>query len=207
MQFLLRAPTAKGSAGVRRLGVFPGTFNPITNAHLAVAEAALAFVDEVVFVLPKSLPHKQFEGATFDERTDLLSHAAAGANPRFSIASTDGGLFLEIAQEFRATLGETAELSFLCGRDAAERIIEWDYGHSGELGSFFQNNRLLVAARRGEFEPPDRFVQAIERLDLERDWSDVSATEVRRRIDGDLPWEHLTPQKIHTQIARIYRQL
>jgi nicotinate (nicotinamide) nucleotide adenylyltransferase len=203
MEFFLRAPSARTSAGSGRIGVFPGTFNPFTNAHLALAEAALRHVDEIVFVLPKSLPHKEFEGASFAGRAEMLAEVA-GANPRFSAAATEGGLFLEMAQEFRAVLGEIAGLSFLCGRDAAERIIEWDYGHAGKLGSFFQENRLLVAARSGEFEPPPQFAQAIERLNLEQDWSHVSATEIRRRITAGLPWKHLAPQAIRARIERIY---
>src|ERR1039458_5080843 len=49
-----------------RLGVLPGTFNPVTVAHLALAEAALTIVDEVVFVLPRQFPHKTYSGAAFE---------------------------------------------------------------------------------------------------------------------------------------------
>ena len=56
-----------------RLGVFPGSFNPITVAHLALAEAALNVVDEVVFVLPRQFPHKTYSGASFEQRKELLS--------------------------------------------------------------------------------------------------------------------------------------
>ena len=50
----------------RRLGILPGTFNPPTLAHIALARAALAQVDEVLFVLPREFPHKPYQGATFD---------------------------------------------------------------------------------------------------------------------------------------------
>src|SRR5437764_13792105 len=99
-----------------RLGILPGTFNPPTRAHLALAEAALKHVDEVLFVLPREFPHKVYEGASFDERMEMLR--AAADQPRFSIASTGGGLFIEIARECRETYGDAA-LCFLCGRDAA----------------------------------------------------------------------------------------
>jgi nicotinic acid mononucleotide adenylyltransferase len=104
-----------------RLGILPGTFNPVTVAHLALAQAAASCVDEVLFVLPRVFPHKEYSGATFGERVELLCLALASF-PHFSIAASDRGLFLDIADECRAVYGATVRLTFLCGRDAAERI-------------------------------------------------------------------------------------
>src|SRR5437868_6057057 len=97
----------------RRLGILPGTFNPPTRAHIALARAAEPYVDEVLFVLPREFPHKQYEGASFSERIEMLRLAAA--EPQFSIASTGGGMFIEIARECRPAYGDAA-FSFLCGR-------------------------------------------------------------------------------------------
>src|SRR5579862_4406903 len=89
------------AAGVpRSLGVLPAAFNPPTLAHLALARAALGVVDEVLFVLPRQFPHKQYEGATFEERLEMLE-AATSREPRFSIAASAYGLFAEIADECR----------------------------------------------------------------------------------------------------------
>src|SRR5215472_9245254 len=85
---------------VATLGVLPGTFNPPTRAHLALGRAALAHCDEVLFVLPRALPHKDFEGVGFEARLRLLQ-AAVADEARFAAASSDGGLFLEIARECR----------------------------------------------------------------------------------------------------------
>ncbi len=71
MQFLTRIPT-----NPTRLGILPGSFNPPTQAHLALALAALANpqagLDEVVLVLPSAFPHKTFDGATFTQRAQML---------------------------------------------------------------------------------------------------------------------------------------
>src|ERR1039458_7945743 len=75
-----------GGGGNPRLGVLPGTFNPVTVAHLALAEAALTIVDEVVFVLPRQFPHKTYSGAAFEQRAELLEMALEG-EPRFSAAA------------------------------------------------------------------------------------------------------------------------
>src|SRR5690242_17748537 len=111
IEFFRRAPGVP-----QRLGILPGTFNPPTRAHLALALAAEAQVDEVLFVLPREFPHKAYKGASFEQRIEMLRLAAA-SEPRFSIASTGGGLFIDIARECRDVYGDVA-LSFLCGRDA-----------------------------------------------------------------------------------------
>lgn len=117
----------KASAATRRLAVFPGTFNPPTKAHLALAEAALREVDEVLFVLPRRLPHKEYAKPGFDDRLHMLIEAV-GENSRFSVGVSEGGLFIEIARECRVQYPPATALWFLCGRDAAERIVTWDYG-------------------------------------------------------------------------------
>ena len=95
MEFLHRAPGLPA-----HIGVLPGAFNPVTVAHLALAHAALARVDQVVFVLPRTFPHKEYSGAGIESRAALLLALAVGS-PSFSVACADGGLFIEIARECR----------------------------------------------------------------------------------------------------------
>jgi nicotinate-nucleotide adenylyltransferase len=190
-------------AGPWRLGIFPGTFNPVTVAHVALARAALSRLDEVLYVLPRVFPHKQYLRASFAQRLQFLS-AAVGESEACSIASTEGGLFVEIAAECRAAYGEETALTFLCGRDAAERIVTWDYGDPGALPAMLRQFDLLVAARRGEYTPPPEFRHAIQRLELAGEFDHVSATEVREKIARGEPWEHLVPPEARRLAAEIY---
>lgn len=189
----------------RRLAVFSGSFHPPTRAHLALARAALAVVDEVLFVLPRVFPHKVYGAVSLEQRMTLLLAATEG-EPRFSVAATDGGLFLEIAAECRHAYGPDIELYFLCGRDAAERIIHWDYGPLPPIARQLESYHLLVAARRGAFTPPASLAAAVRTLPLDAGYSEVSATEVRRRIRAGEPWRHLVPASITEQVARLYGQ-
>jgi nicotinate-nucleotide adenylyltransferase len=198
MEFFRRAAGQPAS-----LGVFPGTFNPPTKAHLALARAALGVVDEVVFVLPRVFPHKEYEGASFEERIGMLEMALAG-EPRMSIASTEHGLFIDIARECRAAYGEGVELYFLCGRDAAERIVNWDYGHPGAIAAQLREYQLLAAPRRGAYEPPAEFRSRIHPLPMEGGYDAFSATEVRDRIRDGRPWEHLVPESIAGIVESVY---
>jgi len=191
----------------KRLGVFPGSFNPVTVAHLALARAALDVLDEVVFVLPREFPHKTYSGASFSQRMEVLA-SAANDFPQFSIAAAEGGLFLEIAAECREAYGSEVRQSFLCGRDAAERIANWDYGRPGALQEMLSQFDFLVAARHGEYTAPAvegvNFAGAFQRLELRSDYDPVSATEVRDRIAQGLPWEHLVPPAVRRRVGEIY---
>jgi nicotinate-nucleotide adenylyltransferase len=198
MQFFQRVSTAPA-----RLGVLPGTFNPPTVAHLALARAALSEVDEVVFVLPQVFPHKPYQGASFDARVEML-RSALQSEPAFSIASTRQGLFLEIAAECRMDYGPGVGLSFLCGRDAAERIANWDYGDGAAFADTLRDFELLVAARIGRFDPPAGLETRIRPLHLTGNFDTISATEVRDRVANSQPWEHLVPPAIRRKVLEIY---
>ena len=187
----------------KRLGIFPGSFNPVTIAHLALAHAALDVVDEVVFVLPRAFPHKPYSGATFDQRLELLA-AALNPEPNCSIAASQGGLFIEIARECRKIYGPVPRLSFLCGRDAAERISGWDYGAPGAWREMLREFDLLVADRRGEYLPEAAELASFQSIRVDPACDEVSASEVRRRIAHGEPWEHLTPEAIHQRLREIY---
>jgi nicotinate-nucleotide adenylyltransferase len=188
----------------RTLGVLPAGFNPPTRAHLALAEAALGIVDEVLFVLPREFPHKSYDNVSFIQRMEILL-AATGGEPRHSVASSDGGLFVEIAAECRDAYGGETALAFICGRDAAERILNWDYGQPDAVQRMLKDFEMLVAPRAGYFQPPDEMQGRIRSLAVDGGLSAISATEVRERVRLGQPWEHLVPAKIISMIRKIYR--
>ncbi len=186
-----------------RLGILAGAFNPVTRAHLALIDAAVAaarpLVDHVVCVVPRAYPHKEFHGAALEQRLEML-HAARG---QYDVELTDGGLFIEIARELRARHPD-AESWFLCGRDAAERIINWDYGDAGPIDRLLDEFGLLVAARQGEYTPPDRLRHRVRPLPIPPGFDHHSSSEVRRRISAGEAWEHLVPESIEQLVRRIY---
>ena len=201
MEFFLRAPGLPS-----RLGILPGTFNPPTRAHLALARTALTRVDEVLFVLPRVFPHKTFEGADFTQRIAMLEAALADESA-VSIGATERGLFIEIAQECRQVYAPGVQLFFLCGRDAAERIVNWDYGLPGAFAAMLETFQLLVASRGGHYLVPEEFQGRIQTLPIPGECDEISATEVRRRITAGEAWEHLVPPGVVALARQIYGRL
>jgi nicotinic acid mononucleotide adenylyltransferase len=171
-------------------------------AHVALAAAARNHVDQLLCVVPRAFPHKQYFGATIEQRIEMLA-ALELATPR-SIAVTEHGLFIDIARECRAEFGPGIHLSFLCGRDAAERILTWDYGRTGVMQEMLEQFELLVASRDGDFKPALEFQHRIHSLVMPAGHDQVSSTEVRERIARGEAWEHLVPENIVERVREIY---
>jgi nicotinate-nucleotide adenylyltransferase len=199
LEFLYRA-----AGNPARVVLFPGTWNPPTVAHVGIARMARQQADEVIWVLPRTLPHKGFEGAGFDARRGMLE-TLAREHEGFSAAVSDGGLYAEIAAEARESFGPETEIAVVLGRDAAERIAAWDYGAPGVFEDFIRRHRLLVAARSGEYEPAGHHRERISRLPMESSWDDVSSSEVRRRIAEGEDWRVLVPPGIAWIVEDLYR--
>ena len=157
----------------------------------------------MLFVLPRRFPHKEYEKVGFDERVRLIEKIVEN-EPRFSVGVSEGGLFIEIAGEARALYGPETQLVFICGRDAAQRIVSWDYGEPDAFEKMLGQFEMLVAPRRGPYEAPERFRSRIRPLWVSPDYDEVSATEVRRRIQARQPWEPLVPPEIVEDVRRLY---
>ena len=192
----------KAAGDPRSVAILAGAFNPPTTAHVALAAAALEVVDEVVLAIPRSFPHKQFDGATLDQRIAMLERIAS-TSPSLSAAVADGGLFVEIAREARIHYPGAA-IHLLCGRDAAERIVTWDYGEPGFVSRMLEEFGLLVAPRFGEYEAPEPLRHAIRTL-AAGNYDECSSTRLRDAIKAGEEWRALVPRDIAHIVEEIYR--
>jgi nicotinic acid mononucleotide adenylyltransferase len=199
MEFLRRVLPARSAAAV-----FPGAWNPPTIAHLEVARRALGIVDEVVFAIPRQFPHKGWEGASREVRVDWLRRLAE-EDPRFSVALTDGGLFLDMTRELRAT-GHGGDVYILCGGDAAHRAVTWDYGSSEPIEPQLREYSLLVAPRPVPYSPPPHLAGAVITLPLPDDLALISSTAVREALDNGLAWAHFIPESLRDAVIECYRR-
>src|SRR5436305_633186 len=113
-----------------RIAIFGGTFDPVHNAHLAVArEAADAFsLDRVLFVPAKNPPHKLGElHATFEDRLRMVELACA-ADARFEASSVEDRPGRSYSFDTVMRVREQcsgATLFFLIGADAFAEIRSW----------------------------------------------------------------------------------
>ena len=195
----------RGEPRGTRPGILAGAFNPPTIGHLALIDAAQPYVDQVICVVPREFPHKRYDGATLAERLEMLDRIAT-AHP-IDVAVAERGLFIDIAREAKAAFGRPADIAFICGSDAAERILNWDYGHPGAIEEMLDEFRLLVADRDVVFQPRPDLASRMEALTIRPEVSAISSTEVRRRIAAGEPWHELVPPQIHDLVKSIYRRM
>ena len=93
----------------------------------------------------------------------------------------------------------------MCGRDAAERILTWDYGRPGVVEEMLGEFELLVAPRGGHFAPAGSVSGSHSCVAGEEPGhEEVSSTEVRERIARGEAWEHLVPEGIRERVREIY---
>lgn len=84
---------------MNRVAVFPGSFDPITNAHLDVVQRATGLFDRLVIgVLSNPAKHPLF---TVDERVALIRACVAQLGASVSVESFEG-LTVEFARRQRA---------------------------------------------------------------------------------------------------------
>lgn len=178
-----------------KVGILAGAFNPVTRAHVALVDAARSVVDEVICVVPRAYPHKEIHGATLAHRLEMLRSAGLRAE------AVEGGRFIDIARELRRSR-PTDDFYFICGRDAAERVLTWDHGCPVE--QILDEFHLLVASRQGPIVAPPHLEARIHPLALAANFDEISSTEIRRRIASAEPWEHLVPEPITATVRQIY---
>ncbi len=198
LRFFKGGPRAHG-----RVGVLPGAFNPVTKAHIALAEASANqyHLDQILLLLPEIFPHKEYAGAPFEERLALLQAALSGT-PGWAIASSDLGLFVDIAKAVRDDYGPAVDIYLICGRDAAERIVNWDYGGGPGFAQQLEQFQMLVGSREQSYDVPTGLKGRIHAVEMPPGLREVSATEVRLAISQDKAWEHLVPAAVADEIVQ-----
>lgn len=80
-----------------RRAIYPGSFDPVTNGHLDIAERALHLFDEVIFGVAQNSSKKAF--LALDERVTLLEQSLQSIpdHHRLSVVRFDG-LLVDFAE-------------------------------------------------------------------------------------------------------------
>ena len=125
---MVYTPTASPSL---RIGIMGGTFDPIHHGHLVAASevANLFHLDEVIFV-PTGQPWQKSEReVSAAEDRYLMTVIATASNPRFSVSRVDidrpGPTYTIDTLSDLHNIFPTAELFFITGADALEKILTW----------------------------------------------------------------------------------
>jgi nicotinate-nucleotide adenylyltransferase len=201
---------------IMRVGVFGGSFDPIHNGHLFVAEAVreASRLDRVLFVPTRAGGHYRegAMGASPAERAAMIRMAIA-ANTAFALDESDlapqaSGYTADLLPRLQARYPD-AGLTFVVGGDSLVR------SHWQRLDEVVDAVDEFVVAPRGEVTrtdldaalaglSPDR--QAKVRF-LDLPVVSGSATEIRHRLAAGHSVRYLVPEPVYRYIGErgLYR--
>jgi nicotinate-nucleotide adenylyltransferase len=134
-----------------KIGVLGGTFDPIHNGHLGIADAACREMGlaRVLFVPARDSWLKGRRDVVLArDRVEMVKLAISG-HPRYEISRVDlqrdgPSYTVDTLSDLRRELGPAAELYFILGMDAMEGLPDWR-----EPERIVQMCRLVVAKRPG----------------------------------------------------------
>jgi nicotinamide-nucleotide adenylyltransferase len=198
----IAAPEGK----LRRLALLPGSFNPVTDAHLALAEQARRSgrVEAVSYLLASRTVNKErLEGATLEDRLICL-RGLVRDTPDAGVVLVNRGLYVDQAEIARAAFPSIEELWFVVGHDKIEQIFDHRYyaDYHAALDRLFRLASFLVTPR-GEAGPAElaallarpenrAYADRVHALDLPSVYRDDSSSRERSRLGagqapGDVP--------------------
>lgn len=186
------------------LCVFQGTFNPIHNAHLRVAEyvADIYNPDKLLFIPAANPPHKDCDPAYSEHRYNMVKLALENY-PEFSISDIEyrrGGksyTYYTIC-ELRKEYNISDRILFIIGTDAFEKIESWY-----EVDKLKDLVKFIVFVREENFEiskydylKDQGFVFEFQPLSFK----DISSTELRQYIKTGKDISLFVPEKVKEYI-------
>ncbi|MDG4796121.1 nicotinate-nucleotide adenylyltransferase [Micromonospora sp. WMMD1082] len=188
---------------IRRIGIMGGTFDPIHQGHLvAASEVADRFgLDEVIFV-PTGQPWQKADvPVSSAEDRYLMTVIATASNPRFQVSRVDidrGGptYTVDTLRDLHGRYGPKAQLFFITGADALERILSWK-----DLDEIFGLAHFIGVTRPG-FELTDAHLPADTVSLVQVPAMAISSTDCRARVARGEPIWYLVPDGVVQYIGK-----
>lgn len=210
------------------IGMMGGTFNPIHNGHLRIAqELADAFnFDEVRFIPSANPPHKTLPNVSAQHRAAMVS-LAISSNPKFTLDKrelyrTSVSYTYDTLQSFREELGQKISICLLMGSDAFMQFNSW-YRWNELLGLCHIVLVNRPRDKRAIEKPPEVFAEALQTL-LQNHYTehhedlkeasfghitmqavtalDISATNIRTQFSLGKSAQYLMPDDVINYITK-----
>lgn len=186
------------------LCLFQGTFNPIHNAHLRVAEYVVdnCVADKVIFVPVYIPPHKKFDMKMAIHRLHMVRLAVEG-NKKFQVSDIEyklGGksYTYRTVCELYKNFSPKYKINFIIGTDAFRKIETWY-----ETDKLKEKVHFFVFLRdknfiENEFDYLQQKGYDFELMPLK--FEDISSTLLRKTLKTGGTLAKFVPEKVEEYI-------
>ena len=192
---------------IQRLGIFGGSFDPVHNAHVALARVALAELklDELIWV-PVGQPWQKKRHLTPAADREAMVRLAIEGEPRFVLSRIElerngPSYTIDTVRALKAERPD-AQWYLVIGQDQYAGFHTW-HGWQELLGLV----TLAIADRPDANHSVDPQVLAHAHAAVTLPKMDVSSTDIRERVTGGEGIVDLVPPAVARYIARhhLYR--
>jgi len=190
-----------------RIGILGGTFDPVHNGHIYLAEKSCAKLrlDKIIFIPTYLPPHKKGVKVTLAKHRYNMLKLAISENKKFNISDMEikrrgRSYSVETLRRLRKKYGHKAELFFIAGSDSLKELNKWK-----NLDEILNLCRFVIVKRPGfkvKTTPKDFILLKINA-------KNISATDIRSKIWANKSLDHLIPLAVETYIYKnsLYKKI
>ena len=193
-----------------KIGIIGGTFDPVHNGHLAIADEAVSrlALEEVLFV-PAGRPWLKADQpvTAVAHRAEMVRRAIAGS-PCYQLSTVEidrpgPSYAVDTIAELRRQYGTGADLYFILGWDSLSELPRWH-----QPARLIDLCYLVAVPRPGQAAPDldslEAHVPGISQrvILMDRPMVDISATDIRQRVALGQTVDHLVPEPVAQYIRQ-----
>ncbi len=186
-----------------RIGIFGGSFNPIHNGHIYIAEKVKEklFLDSIIFIPTGVAPHK--DNCDFADKYHRYNMVKIAVDGKFDISDieikTDKICYTVDTMAKVKEIYKNDEIFYIIGADSLKNFMKWK-----EPLKLFEMLNIVVVDREGvdidkiADEYREQYDAKINVCHLTE--YNISSTDVRNAIKSKNDFNELLPQKVREYI-------
>lgn len=211
---ILHRPKDASEKKVEKVGIYTGTFNPLHNGHVLIAEQSLETLglDEMLLTVNSRYGRTLRSSGILHEDHALMLKLFVENEKDFSLGICNHYSYLAKILAAKKVYGENAEYFMIMGADNIESLFDPDFIKEGTVGDMleklFGNSSLAVVARGdlGQEEVErlfiengfEKYLNKIRFLDIET--PDLSSHQINQNLYNGISSEGLVPATVSSFI-------
>ncbi len=194
-----------------KIGLFGGTFDPIHNGHLIIAEWVRQELElkRLIFIPAGEPPHKQKMPVSSIKHRLAMVHLAVKDNPSFEVSEIETGRVgksysIETIRELQNTYDSNSKLFWIIGSDSLIDLPNWylpeEIVKTAQVVIYPRVNYLTKNADR-------KYLKNV--MILKSPFIEISSSKIRENVKQSKSIRYLTPFSVEKYIykAGLYKDL